>query len=263
MLRSIYLVARRDYLGYVTAWGFWLGLLITPILFSVGMMVPAMAASSVPVRYFTLVDAGGEFHAAMVEELADRRDDASAHGHRMAALTSQLETAEQRLADLDRQKVRLEEDRGEADRLTRDAAEALARLAKDLAQNEKALADDEKERPALVRRAEDAERASRAAELALANATAELAGVEAEWRVVEAEIAQARARLDRIEAEIRRMAEQRAALSGRDGESEVEDAREAAESAATRLRSRPSTRRSGSPPMTSARFTAAAWPSKP
>lgn len=73
MLRSIYLVARRDYLGYVTAWGFWLGLLITPILFSVGMMVPAMAASSVPVRYFTLVDAGGEFHAAMVEELADRR----------------------------------------------------------------------------------------------------------------------------------------------------------------------------------------------
>src|SRR5690606_22960959 len=59
------------------------------------------------------------------DELADRRDDASAHGHRMAALASQLEAAEQRLADLDRQKQRLEEDRGEADRLTRDAAEAL------------------------------------------------------------------------------------------------------------------------------------------
>lgn len=73
MLRSIYLVARRDYLGYVTAWGFWLGLLITPILFSVGMTVPALAANSVPVRYFSVVDAQGDFQAAMVEELADRR----------------------------------------------------------------------------------------------------------------------------------------------------------------------------------------------
>ena len=35
---------------------------------------------------------------------------------------------EQRLADLDRQRTRLEEDRGDADRLTRDAADALARL---------------------------------------------------------------------------------------------------------------------------------------
>src|SRR5688500_4368613 len=63
------------------------------------------------------------------EELADRRDDASAHGHRMASLSGQLEAAEQRLADLDRQKRRLEEDRGEADRMTTDAAEALKKLA--------------------------------------------------------------------------------------------------------------------------------------
>jgi chromosome segregation protein len=52
--------------------------------------------------------------AEVREELADRRDDASAHGHRMAALASQLEAAEQRLGDLDRQRQRLEEDRGEA-----------------------------------------------------------------------------------------------------------------------------------------------------
>ncbi|MCI4646011.1 MAG: ABC transporter permease [Hyphomonadaceae bacterium] len=74
MFRSIYLVARRDYLGYVTAWGFWLGLLITPVLLGVGMMVPALAASSVPVRYFTVVDAQGDFHAALVQEMADRRE---------------------------------------------------------------------------------------------------------------------------------------------------------------------------------------------
>ena len=173
--------------------------------------------------------------AAAREELADRRDDATAHGHRMAALTNQLETAEQRLADLDRQTARLEEDRGEADRLTRDAAEALARLDKELAANEKALAEDEAMRPTLAARAEDAERASRAAELALANATADLAGVEAEWRVVEAEIAQARVRLDRTLSEGRRMADQRAALARQDGTDAVAQAREAAEGAATQL----------------------------
>ncbi|WP_057883009.1 chromosome segregation SMC family protein [Tsuneonella troitsensis] len=147
------------------------------------------------------------------DELADRRDDASAHGHRMAALSSQLEAAEQRLADLDRQKARLEEDRGDADRLTRDAAEALARLEKELAANAAALAADETRRPSLAARLEDAERASRAAELALAKATADQAGVEAEWRVAEAEVAQTQARMARIDAEARRQLDAREALS--------------------------------------------------
>ena len=169
------------------------------------------------------------------EEQADRRDDASAHGHRMAALTSQLEAAEQRLADLDRQKRRLEEDRGDADRLTRDAAEALARLEKDLAASEKTLAADEERRPALVAQSEDAERASRTAELALAKATADNAGVEAEWRVVEAEIAQARQRLERVEADGRRTADQRAALAGEDVEGALERAKRAAQNAAATL----------------------------
>ena len=39
--------------------------------------------------------------------LLDRRDDAQAQGHRLATLTSQLEGAEQRLADLTRQYSRL------------------------------------------------------------------------------------------------------------------------------------------------------------
>ena len=151
--------------------------------------------------------------AAARDELADRRDDASAHGHRMAALTGQLEAAEQRLADLDRQRTRLEEDRGDADRLTRDAAEALARLEKELAANAGALEADEARRPALLATLEDADRAGRAAELALAKATADHAGVEAEWRVAEAEVTQAEARLARIMADMRRQEETRTALS--------------------------------------------------
>ena len=170
------------------------------------------------------------------DELVDRRDDASAHGHRMASLTSQLEAAEQRLADLDRQRLRLEQDRGDADRLTRDAAEALARLAKDLAAGEAALAADEARRPTLAAAAENAERASRTAELALARATADNAGTEAEWRVVEAEVAQAEARLARVEGEGRRMAQTREALLGQgDGAQDVATARTALEAAQAAL----------------------------
>ena len=147
------------------------------------------------------------------EEQADRRDDASAHGHRMAALTSQLEAAEQRLADLDRQKTRLEEDRGEADRLTKDAAEALARLEKELEGSEKSLAADEERRPAMAAALEETERAGRTAELSLAKATADQAGVEAEWRVAEAELSQAQSRLDRLATEEGRHAQTRASLT--------------------------------------------------
>jgi chromosome segregation protein len=147
------------------------------------------------------------------ETLADRRDDASAHGHRMAALTSQLEAAEQRLADLDRQRRRLEEDRGDADRLTRDAAEALSRLEQDLAAGTARRVEDEAQRPAFAATLDNAERAARGAELALAQAAAQQAGVDAEWRVANAEEAGARNRLERLDNEAARQAAQSAALA--------------------------------------------------
>lgn len=166
------------------------------------------------------------------DELADRRDDASAHGHRMAALTSQLEAAEERLKDLDRQAARLEADKGDADRLTRDAAAALARLERELAEGEERLAADEKRRPMIAAALDDADRNLRQAELALAKATADQAGVEAEWRVAEAEVAAAAQRLARLEAEARRQEDLQAALA-REGDplaalAEAEAARDAA-----------------------------------
>jgi chromosome segregation protein len=167
------------------------------------------------------------------DELADRRDDASAHGHRMAALAEKLDAAETRLADLTRQQTRLEEDRADANRLTSSAVEALARLDKEVTTSRTAVADAEAARPALANRAEDAERASRAAELALAKATADHAGVEAEWRVAEAAVEQAEARLARVEAEMARITRTRAELAASgDAEAEVIAARKAAEGAA-------------------------------
>ena len=170
------------------------------------------------------------------DELADRRDDASAHGHRMAALTSQLEAAEQRLADLDRQRTRLEEDRGDAGRITTDATEALKRLERDIAASKAALEEDEARRPEIARKAEEAERVSRAAELALAKATADHAGVEAEWRVAEAEIAQANSRLSRLQEDQARIERQLEELTGNgDPIAAVEQARKDAERAAKAL----------------------------
>ncbi|MDP3908164.1 chromosome segregation protein SMC [Novosphingobium sp.] len=161
--------------------------------------------------------AAAEALAAARDELADRRDDSSAHGHRMAQLTSQLEAAEQRLKDLDRQHQRLEEDRGDADRLTRDAAEALGRLERELAASETALAADEQRRPAALAALEEADRALRSAELTLANATAQQAGVEAEWRVADAALAAADQRLARLDTDARRQQDLHDSL-GREGD---------------------------------------------
>jgi len=186
-----------------------------------------------------------EAAAALAEardELADRRDDASAHGHRMAALAEKLDAADTRLRDLERQRVRLEEDRSDADRLTSAAVEALARLTQELEVSRAAAASAEAARPLLAEKAEDRERASRAAELALAKATADQAGVEAEWRVAEAAVDQAQARLARIEAEAGRLLRIRAELeAASDPEADVIAAREAADEAAddlARLRAR-------------------------
>ncbi len=147
------------------------------------------------------------------DTLADRRADASAHGHRMAALTSQLESAEERLADLERQRARLEQDRSDADRLTQDAANALAALERDLAAGDTRLAEDEARRPTLANALASAEQAAQQAELALAQATAAQAGVEAEWRVAEAELSATVSRLGRLDQEGARQQAQRAALT--------------------------------------------------
>ncbi|NKJ41088.1 AAA family ATPase [Novosphingobium sp. SG720] len=151
--------------------------------------------------------------AATREELFDRRQDASAHGQRMAALSAQLEAAEQRVADIDRQLRSIAEDRAQADQLTAQAAQALSRLESDLAAAQATLLADEARRPLLAAALDDAERGARVAELAQAQAQAEQAGVEADWRVAQAALAAAQAALARLEAEAQRLATQQAALA--------------------------------------------------
>jgi len=156
-------------------------------------------------------------HAAALaqarEDLFDRRQDSGAHGQRMAALTAQLEAAEQRLADIDRQLARIEQDRNQADRMTGDAAAALARLEQECAAAQAALAAEEARRPQVQAAQDEADRAARAAELALAQKVAEQAGIDAEWRVAEAAVAAARQRVGRLDADAARLARQAEALA--------------------------------------------------
>ncbi|MGB7370850.1 AAA family ATPase, partial [Erythrobacter sp.] len=167
------------------------------------------------------------------ETHADRRDDTSAQAHRMAGLAEKLEAVRTRLADLDRQRTRLEEDREAADRLTSDAAGALAKLESEVDEGGKRLAEAELARPALAAASEKAERAARKAELALAKATADHAGVEAEWRVAKAAIEQAEARLARLASEGQRHRAARDELQGaKDPQEVVDAARRAVENAA-------------------------------
>lgn len=70
MIRSTYLVARRDYLGYVSAWGFWLGLLFTPLILAIFILAPTFAQNAQPTRYFTVIEQGSVFTDALRKEMS-------------------------------------------------------------------------------------------------------------------------------------------------------------------------------------------------
>ena len=154
------------------------------------------------------------------EKLADARDalvaartDAGAQEQRLASLEKERESALARLADLDRQAERLEQDREDYGRTGRDAADALKRLEADLAASEAARAQAEEALPKMIAEAERAEQAERAAELDLARANADYAALDAEWRVARAAVEQAERRLaglaretERLEASARQQA---------------------------------------------------------
>lgn len=70
-MKNIYLVFRRDYLGYVKAWGFWLSLAAVPALMLIGSMFALFAAQSSPVRYYTVIEPGQIYAEAIDAEFAN------------------------------------------------------------------------------------------------------------------------------------------------------------------------------------------------
>ena len=70
-MRNIYLIFRRDYLGYVKAWGFWLSLAAVPLLMLVGGAFALFAAQSSPVRYYTVIEPGEAIAEAIDAEFTE------------------------------------------------------------------------------------------------------------------------------------------------------------------------------------------------
>jgi ABC-2 type transport system permease protein len=73
----IYLVARREYLAYVTAWGFWLSLVTAPLLFAALIFAPLLLSRAEPPRALTVIaERAGDAERVRAAFEARARDDA-------------------------------------------------------------------------------------------------------------------------------------------------------------------------------------------
>lgn len=96
-MRNIYLIFRRDFLGYVKAWGFWLSLAAVPIFLLVGVAFGSLAAASAPVRYYTVVEPSDTLANAITAEFQRSEDRAVEEAVAMAEQLN-VEVAETQVA---------------------------------------------------------------------------------------------------------------------------------------------------------------------
>jgi ABC-2 type transport system permease protein len=84
-MRRIYLIARREYLAFVTAWGFWASLVILPFFIGLSVIVPAVAERAAPTRYYAVIAADPALEAAFEQGLDRGRIDIAEGAVRAAA----------------------------------------------------------------------------------------------------------------------------------------------------------------------------------
>ncbi len=75
-MREIFLIARREYLAYVGAWGFWLSLATAPLLLALFVMGPLIAGRAEPARVMTVIAADAKDADAIRASFAKRAADA-------------------------------------------------------------------------------------------------------------------------------------------------------------------------------------------
>jgi len=76
MIRRIFLIARQDFLKYVTRRGFFISLLMVPLIFIIAAVVPSLVASHAQTRILTVVDRAGGYEQSVAAAVA--RNDAQA-----------------------------------------------------------------------------------------------------------------------------------------------------------------------------------------
>tara|TARA_Y100000052_G_scaffold26426_2_gene31366 strand:+ start:30060 stop:31490 length:1431 start_codon:yes stop_codon:yes gene_type:complete len=74
---KLFLIARREYLAYITAWGFWFGILITPLALFLGLSLPSLIENTQPVRYYAVIGDDGRFSQELDRQFTDRADRAA------------------------------------------------------------------------------------------------------------------------------------------------------------------------------------------
>src|SRR5262245_4724540 len=86
-MRQIYLVARRDFLAYVGAWGFWVSLLTAPLLLAALLFGPLLLTRAEPPRAITVI-ADVQADAVLVRETFEREARERARGEIQAYLAT-------------------------------------------------------------------------------------------------------------------------------------------------------------------------------
>ncbi len=66
-MRRVYLIARRDFLGYIKTWGFWISFLMPFVLFTVAFFAARLDINVDPVRYEAILDETGQHEIAIRE----------------------------------------------------------------------------------------------------------------------------------------------------------------------------------------------------
>ena len=67
-MRRTYLIARRDYLGYVKTWGFWLSFVLPFIIGAIIIVVNFIGVDISPTRYETILDETGHHAQAILDK---------------------------------------------------------------------------------------------------------------------------------------------------------------------------------------------------
>jgi ABC-2 type transport system permease protein len=74
-LRRTYLIARRDYLGYVKTWGFWISFFLPFVIGAIIIAVNLAGFSVSPTRYEAILDETGVHAKAIIQSESDRQDE--------------------------------------------------------------------------------------------------------------------------------------------------------------------------------------------
>ncbi len=75
-LRRTYLIARRDFVGYIKTWGFWLTALGPFVGILVGVLAPFIMMGSEPTRYVSVLDETGKHARALEAYMVEENEDA-------------------------------------------------------------------------------------------------------------------------------------------------------------------------------------------